>query len=270
MTATKEKTQPAMEAPPVDPAAVLQQRKQRRQAEGWQTARRLLVQPQLTEADVIALADALSAAGLDERWIEPLRLAVKMRGENQIDQATLSNLNQRFRAAKEKAAQREEEIRRQIAELQAQLPGFGKKMSPELEDVDRIWKELQPAGFKANLQAALNAMFRPLFDPTATIADFGLPRSADQLPPALRATFDAAGLIVDGRPSALTEPDPAAAVAEHRRRDAEERRQADIRAANSEERQRQENAGMKLAPRAAGGIQTVEETVTASRRRRDE
>ncbi len=200
---------PAAEAPPVNPAAVLADRKRRRLAAGWQTARTLLLQPTpLTEPEVIALAEHLEVVGLSPEWIEPLRMTAKLHEENHVDRETLSELTREFRAAQAKAADREAEIRQRIRELEAQLPGFGKRLTPELEEVSRIGEQVQRLGAMANLQDALLRMFKPLFDSSATVADFALPRIADGLPPAIRAALDAARLIVNNQPVALTEGEP--------------------------------------------------------------
>ncbi len=208
-TKTAAPAAPSTPAAPVDPAAVLQERERRKQIDGWHKARALLVQPDLSEGDIIACADALDAAGLSGKWIGPLRLAISMRNEAKPKTASLAELGTELRAAREKATAREAEIRVEIRRLESLLPGFGKTPTPELREVTRIGQQIEPAIAAENVCTAIEAQFAPLFDDAMAMDGFRLPRIGDGLLPALRAALDTAGLLDgEGRPAALTEPAP--------------------------------------------------------------
>jgi hypothetical protein len=207
----------AAAAPPVtDPSALLARRKQERQAAAWNEARKLVTQPSLTEGDVIRLADLLEQAGLQAEWIGPLRAALALRteAENTRDERvkgagaeSLADLGRLTRAARDAFAQRQEAVRRQIAELERELQVIGGTASPQSQELARLGSAEASAAAAQQLAEQLAGWFRPLFDPAATVSDFGLPAIADSLPLGIANALRAAGLVGEnGGLTALVAP----------------------------------------------------------------
>jgi hypothetical protein len=186
-------------AAPVDPSQVLAERKRRRQAAAWNEARALLVKPELTEPDILRLADALETAGLATGWLQVFRATLALHAAATAAATHIDDLMQAEQAASAAATAKAEELKR------------------ETERLEKEAQEMKNAALQANfdarqargqqqLAAELAAMFRPLFDPAAGLDGFALPLRADQLPAPVYGELASGGLIQNGQPAALTAP----------------------------------------------------------------
>jgi hypothetical protein len=209
---TKPETKPAAEtavataappAAPVDPVAVLAERKRRKAVEAWRQARKILLQPTLTEADVCRLADLLETAGLPAGLITLFRTADQLRTTATETGAPLERLVGERAEAEAALQQAQATLKQKMAELEAAVT------SAYLVLCDA--KVKQGAAVDArNLVENLSNWFAPLFDADKGVSDFALPAQLDGLfPEGIRTALKAAGLL-DGqqRPTALTQPQP--------------------------------------------------------------
>jgi hypothetical protein len=215
-------TQPVATAPvvPVDPSAVLAARRKQKRAEAWAPARELLVKQELSERDVLTLADLLEQAGLQAEWIGPFRATLALHATESAardaavksaDAESVQELGCQVQAARDAYTARQEAVRRQIKELESELQVLGAPATAESRELTRLGRAHATALAAENAAATLSKMWRPLFDESATVDDFGL-LSADQLPAPIAAALQAAGLIRDGQPVALTAPPPPPAI----------------------------------------------------------
>jgi hypothetical protein len=160
-----------MAAAPIDPAAILAERKRRLRAEAWAAVREIVLRPELTENDVLVAADGLETCDLDPGWLTVFRSVIALRGTVADATPRVVELKRQQAEAQAVARTAEEEKRVAVAKFDELLERHGK-------ECQRLWHDLQAAQAEATLAGKLADWFRPLFDPSATAEQFALPAQA--------------------------------------------------------------------------------------------
>jgi len=191
------------EQPSIDPLAVLEQIAAEKQAAAWARIVAKVHTPPATKAESLEMGDDFAAVGLSPKWYPVVRAALAVASQDTPElREHAKDLWQQVQEGKTAAANRTKEIRQQIEELQF-----------ELMVVDHSWRKVDYSGgqLRVVIEAAdrIRKEFLPLFDDSAEIAKFALPRSVDTCLPVICQA------IIDGRLSdekgmilALTEPEP--------------------------------------------------------------
>jgi hypothetical protein len=215
MPTTKERTQKPVETQPtapaaapvndgsspcLDPSGVLARRKKVKQDAAWTAARKLLLQSDLTEADVLRLADELEGAGLSPEWIGPFRCALEQHKIAHIAGSRVDELARQRAAANAALAEADATLKRETTRLEAELAQARGALHGCII--------AQGSAIDAARTAEnIGQWFRPLFDSDSGVDGFALPAHVNGLPPALYTAMSQAGLLDDaGGVTALTAP----------------------------------------------------------------